>query len=149
MKGILILLCFILPIQVYSQSTTEEEYNYITKGYKTQADQGLDIKKGYSLKNYGKWLLSFGNKSKGATFKGFYRDGDPKPCAIMAIYQELNKDSVPTVTEYYCIPVKSGEALWGNLIDQVNAKYGKSNGEDIYEAMLYAFMHFSSDLVAK
>ena len=31
--------------------TTEEEYNYITKGYQIQLASGLDIKKGYAVGN--------------------------------------------------------------------------------------------------
>lgn len=31
--------------------TTEEEYNYLTKGYKIQLESGLDMKRGYSLVN--------------------------------------------------------------------------------------------------
>lgn len=29
--------------------TTEEEYNYMTKGYKVQIENGLDMKKGYKI----------------------------------------------------------------------------------------------------
>ena len=31
--------------------TTEEEYNYITKGYQIQLSSGLDMKKGYAVWN--------------------------------------------------------------------------------------------------
>jgi len=37
----------------FSQSTTQEEYNYITKGYKIQVESGLDMKKGYILTELG------------------------------------------------------------------------------------------------
>ena len=33
--------------------TSEEEYNYLTKGYKVQIESGLDMKKGYALHNMG------------------------------------------------------------------------------------------------
>ena len=33
-----------------SAPTTEEEYNYLTKGYQTQISEGLDMKKGTILK---------------------------------------------------------------------------------------------------
>jgi hypothetical protein len=32
------------------ESTNDEEYLYMTKGYKTQIENGLDTKKGYSIK---------------------------------------------------------------------------------------------------
>ncbi len=31
--------------------TTEEEYNYMTKGYKVQVESGLDMKKGYVMED--------------------------------------------------------------------------------------------------
>ncbi len=34
---------------ITSESTTEAEYNYMVKGYKTQLEQGLDIKQGYTV----------------------------------------------------------------------------------------------------
>lgn len=33
--------------QMNTSKTTEEEYNYMTKGYKMQLEGGLDMKKGY------------------------------------------------------------------------------------------------------
>ncbi len=36
--------------QLYKSSTTEEEYNYMAKGYKNHLTEGSDIKKGYSSK---------------------------------------------------------------------------------------------------
>ena len=42
-----------------SQPTTEEEYNYVTKGYPTQISEGLDMKKGYSFKDLG--IIKDGN----------------------------------------------------------------------------------------
>ncbi|WP_421799825.1 hypothetical protein [Haliscomenobacter sp.] len=36
----------------FAQGTTQEEYNYVTKGYKIQQESGLDMKKGYSIKLY-------------------------------------------------------------------------------------------------
>lgn len=34
-----------------SAQTTEEEYNYVTKGYQIQLQSGLDMKKGYELRD--------------------------------------------------------------------------------------------------
>ncbi len=46
-----ILLITILFTSIYiSGQTTEEEYNYVTKGLKIQVDAGLDMKQGYELK---------------------------------------------------------------------------------------------------
>ena len=35
--------------QIVNGITTEEEYNYMTKGYQMQESSGLDMKKGYAL----------------------------------------------------------------------------------------------------
>ena len=70
MKKVLVLLVAITSIainQAIAQSennqlpapTTEEEYNYLTKGYKIQVESGLDMKKGYSLIDMGTYQLSF------------------------------------------------------------------------------------------
>ena len=46
---------FALTSNIYSQDinssdpTTEEEYNYVTKGYKAQIESGFDMKKGYDF----------------------------------------------------------------------------------------------------
>ncbi len=44
------------------KSTTQEEYNYMKNGYKVQLEQGLDMKKGYSINN---------NLSKNITVKSY------------------------------------------------------------------------------
>jgi len=52
MKKTLILLFILTACICHAQfetgKTTEEEYNYMTKGYKLQMDGGLDMKKGYA-----------------------------------------------------------------------------------------------------
>ncbi|HEY3390408.1 MAG TPA: hypothetical protein VGK38_12590, partial [Prolixibacteraceae bacterium] len=55
MKSLLFMLIF-LSFTAFGQismskitPTTEEEYNYLTKGYKIQIESGLDMKKGYKL----------------------------------------------------------------------------------------------------
>lgn len=51
--------------QVFKTATTEEEYNYMQKGYKNHLTDGSDIKKGYSAKedieklNYGDYSFKF------------------------------------------------------------------------------------------
>lgn len=53
-KFLTFLFFFILSSNLFSQSfktlaTTTEEYNYLVKGYKTQIESGLDMKKGYDF----------------------------------------------------------------------------------------------------
>ena len=73
MKNIklIIVITFILlsssVAKMYAQPTSEEEYNYITKGYKVQVETGLDMKAGYHFKDLGDWGLKFNDGRRGFT----------------------------------------------------------------------------------
>jgi hypothetical protein len=81
---------------VLSAQTTDEEYLYLTYGYKEQLLKGLDDKKGYSWKPLAEF--KFSNESgklmwKKALiskfeFEGLIRENETAPCAIVAIYKE-------------------------------------------------------------
>jgi hypothetical protein len=47
-----ITLLFMLFISVSYSQTTEQEYNYLTKGFKDAVDKGLDLKQGYELQDF-------------------------------------------------------------------------------------------------
>lgn len=75
MKIILGLALLLFITKSYSQShpygTTLEEYNYVTKGYATQIDQGLDMKAGYEFASengygefYGTSVLTLGDETE-------------------------------------------------------------------------------------
>lgn len=93
--------------------TTTEEYNYVTKGYKTQIDGGLDMKKGYTLEDVDD--ASAGGRN--ATLKRLVKTtgGQRKIAAYMIIYQ---KDGSPK--EYICVPNANSnkevtDAFWYSL----------------------------------
>jgi len=119
--------------------TTQEEYNYITKGYQVQIESGLDMKKGYSFVDYGKW----GNKRDGiCTFKGLMRQGETKPCAIMMIHT-FNENN----NRYYCIPsAKSSQEIWDQLNPALN---DISNSSVRSRTIIWALMLFSSQEATK
>lgn len=56
MRPTFLALLFLINVVGFSQesqnSTTEEEYNYMTKGYRVQTESGLDMKKGYRFGEY-------------------------------------------------------------------------------------------------
>ena len=99
--------------------TTEEEYLYVTYGYKEQLLKGLDDKKGYSWRSVTEfkftdesgtltWKRSQVSKFE---FEGLYRTSENFPCAIFAIYKEKEdmkkKDGV-----FICIPsANSGQDI--------------------------------------
>ncbi len=49
----------------YAQVTTDEEYNYAIKGYQAQVEAGLDMKKGYVLKDLGDWPALYTDGTRG------------------------------------------------------------------------------------
>lgn len=138
-------------VKTYSQTpvtTTEEEYNYITKGYQVQIESGLDMKKGYTLKDIGDWSLKYGDGNRGFTFKGLYRGTNTKPCAIMAIYNKKEGEKI-TYKEYYCIPTLTAEALWNKTLSQLSANFEKSNANQMYSAMVWALMKLAAQEIVK
>lgn len=113
MKPTLTLLAFFSITCIWGQ-TTLEEYNYLTKGYKIQIESGLDMKKGYTLKD----LVTVSTQflvTRTATFKGLYRTGETSPCAILLIYQKYASPA-----EYVCIPhFKSDYSIWDLYQDRM------------------------------
>ena len=108
-KFALIFVFIFVTITTFAQ-TTEEEYNYITKGYKIQISSGLDMKKGYTFKDLYLYKKDFemGNKTGyyQFTFKGLYKDGKIKPCAIMVECKGVADD-------YLCLPTDNSDiSVW-------------------------------------
>lgn len=117
-----LLLAVLLSGGTASQAqTTNEEYLYVTLGYKEQLLKGLDDKKGYSWRQlYQYKFVADNGKLLGRKvqvgvfdFEGLYRTGEAKPCAIVAIYREMEgipkKDGV-----FWCLPhPKSGQDVFG------------------------------------
>ena len=93
MKNIIIAILLMAALPLCAQ-TTQEEYNYLTKGYKTQIESGLDMKKGYKFIDYGVYEIKEGNQTRQCEFKGLIKDGQTKPCAVLMI---LNALIYPTV----------------------------------------------------
>jgi hypothetical protein len=84
--------------------TSEEEYVMGSVGYKMYKQMGVELKSGYSVKD----LVVYEYGERKADFKGLYRSGETKPCAILFLYTKLRG-----APEYYCIPtLDAPEALW-------------------------------------
>lgn len=101
--------------------TSDEEYLYATFGYKEQLQKGLDDKDGYAWQPVSKY--KFVNASgkllwKKAIpsqfeFEGLYRDGEAKPCAVVAIYKE-KQDMPKKDAVFICLPhPESGQDIKG------------------------------------
>ena len=92
--------------------TTEEEYNYITRGYATQVAEGLDMKKGYHF------IELANTKVNNYTFttKVLMRDAaDEVAGVLVVVYSEVWKK-----TYYLCIP-HGNNALAERYFSDLNA----------------------------
>jgi len=148
MKRIFTFFAALLVLSVVSfGQTTQEEYNYITKGYKVQIESGLDMKKGYSLKDLGDWGLTFGAEKRNVEFKGLYRTNETKPCAIMMIYKRT--DISNGATYYICIPhPKSEESIWNSTLEFINTNTDEKN-ISMSKTIIWALMKFASQEVTQ
>lgn len=129
-----------------SAQTTQEEYNYITKGYKVQIESGLDMKKGYTLVDLGNWGLDHNPEHRECTFKGLVRQGQTKPCAVLMIYKRT--DVANGATFYVCIPsAGSSEDVWNQTLGFINTEC--ANNDRLENTIIWALMHFSSQEISK
>ena len=112
MKTIYILvLLFFLSFALHSQtspagsaeniSTTTEEYNYLTKGYKIQLSSGLDMKQGYSFERLA--IITKGRYK--FDFQAFFRSESNQLAGIMII-----ANSEVSGRDYYlAMPIENSE----------------------------------------
>lgn len=126
--------------------TTQEEYNYITKGYKLQVENGQDMKTGYSFVDIGDWATNTGSEARNCTFKGLVRKGQTKPCAIMMIYKRT--DVANGAIWYICIPsINAPEEIWNQTLEFSNSNFKDNNA--MQNTIIWALMHLAAKGVAK
>lgn len=166
MKKLFYLLLFV-SFNIFSQSensnlevisgTTQEEYNYLTKGYKVQIESGLDMKKGYTLKNIDEDFSSAftsienGNKKtiiRKNEFKLLFRDNEKTPCAILMITNRIDNN----VKQYFCIPTHKS-IFWNDFYKEFTANLnnelaGMSAIEQEYLKSKYAYFFNSLKMIS-
>lgn len=100
MKMIIALL--FLATQAGAQiATTQDEYNYLTKGYKVQLESGLDMKKGYV---FGDSFIG-NNGGKTFTLTPLIREERKEVCAVLLQYKI--KSVWGETLNYLCIPINN------------------------------------------
>ena len=147
-KKIFYTLLFVMLFSAFNLigQTTQEEYNYITKGYKTQVESGLDMKKGYNLINLGSSSLSIGNEKRVTEFKGLVKDGQTKPCAIMMIYKRT--DISNGAVYYICIPsTDASKDIWQQTLDFISSNIKDNNA--MSQVIIWGLMKFGSQEASK
>lgn len=137
---IIFILFFILPAIAFGQNTTQEEYNYMTKGYKVQVESGLDMKKGYTIGS----RKVFGYNTYRFEFMYLYRSNNQLAGIIVQAYS-----GVSGYTYWYGIPIPA------MLADQAEETLYKSLHSDFYikmsaldESMTTAFLAALADFTA-
>lgn len=127
MKKILFLMIVFVFNFCFTQNvTTEEEYNYMTKGYKTQIEQGLDMKKGYIIKE---------EDIKYYTVMSDYE------IEVLPLYREKDNSKVGVIiisgSNYVGIPFNP-EDLQDTLFEMLDNNYG----EDFITALFISYIAF-------
>ena len=121
---------------------TETEYNYITKGIQIQMESGLDVKKGYSIKD----LFVFPDMAPGVvrstTFKAIYRDTEKKPFAYLCIYKNVSNG----FTDYICFPVNDATGIFNAKANQVLSEYDEKGKLAIIWGLFQLSIHNSNSI---
>ncbi len=109
MKNLYLSLGFCLLMGCVAAQTTQEEFDYCTKGFKTQLEKGLEMKKGYSIGHTATHQVGQSH----AQYRELYRDDEDYPCAwIIRVYNEYS-------SYYLCLPhVHSDSEIWNQYFDQ-------------------------------
>lgn len=127
----LFLALFVLASSVAFCQTTDEEYNYMIKGYATQVSQGLDMKQGYSFTD--KSTTPY--QSITVDVKYLFRTSGNVYAGAMLIVTGLKGG-----TQYFCVPAPGSPMYqWGNTLSYIQQACG--NDKTGYEAIMYALMH--------
>jgi hypothetical protein len=135
-KMIMFLMLSLISYVTVVAQTSQEEYNYLTKGYKVQIESGLDMKNGYSFTDIGEHYITTGSVIRKCNFKALFRLGDSKPCAILCIYTRSDNSFV----DYLCIPTYDApQGIW----EQAFNKF-KSYSDNGATALIWGFAKLSS-----
>lgn len=92
---------------VASVKTTEDEFNYLTKYYKSY----LPIRDGYKMENIETVTYALNSVDRIFNFKKFIRVETNDVAAILVEYVRVSKEN--TSIYYFCIPrANSSDAVW-------------------------------------
>ncbi len=126
----LVCIVFIIIGLVSKAQTTQEEYDYITKGYAAQIGAGLPDKAGYVWQQG----TEFSAGSRKISFKKLYQIVNDKEKNMKAILMVYEKDA--NTKEYICIPHPNSEQTIRDLY--WNTLYN-NNTNDPYRMVIIAY----------
>lgn len=107
-KALFIITLISLCIAAHSQ-TTENEYNYITKGYKSYDQSGTDLKSGYYIQAG----IKYGHQTKSSTYlydiiRLMRKDNNELAALIVKVKKIANNYDE---YHYLCIPTKDTPSM--------------------------------------
>lgn len=133
------LLLLLLPLLAVAQPTTEEEYNYLSRGYKIQVESGLDMKKGYSIRLLDATAVTLQGTEVKAEYSGLYRDGSESPCAILVTVSKVGSRE----RGYLAIPSHDApKEMWDRAFEDLNNRFGSD--QHAMGVLVLGFMHFAT-----
>ncbi len=135
----LFLLLFILGSSFAFSQTTQDEYNYLTKGWLSMQQQGMGMKAGYATTDKGKYVMEYSGYNLEVSILNLTRTADNSSAGYIVMVHDTKKNN----TQYIGVPTKnSDEGIWKQSIASIRALYGKDpNG---YEAIMNAMMHIAN-----
>lgn len=102
-KSYVIFIITMLCCQITNGQTTQEEYNFITKGYRFTIEYGLDMKKGYTMKSLKDYNFS---TSFHADIMGLFRESGDLAGYLVRIEDGIFEKDI-------CIPTEnSSDDIW-------------------------------------
>jgi hypothetical protein len=123
MKALLPLIIICISVNAFCQITTQEEYKYVSYGYKNHLRDGSDFKQGYTLTDLNSFDFQWSDMQRTVSFKGFYKNGADKPSAVMLVYHARGGDN------YFCIPgPESDNSLWVSFDQSIENFFNGKNG---------------------
>lgn len=130
-----------LPTIVFGQ-TTEDEFNYATKGYQSQIEAGLDpVKKNYKVVDIP--VFHYTNNGINYEFKKLIKGEDSLKCIIMIMHRK-------NAPNYYCClphPLTNND-LWLKCMAHINVPitetfYASAKFADLAGALLRMMNYFA------
>ena len=142
MKKLFIAIVLMLPLFIFSQNATEEkkivtsedEYNYLTNGYKNSLLNGTDIKQGYQLEK----IVEIKSKSTHYVFQEYkfiFKEDNSTRAILFVVYDEFEKDK--SKIKYLCMPFNNVTLLLKYVQDEMDLN---KSMKEFYQGNMYQIL---------
>lgn len=143
MKKVKVTILWLLSVVLLNAQTTEEEYNYLTKGYKIQLESGLDMKAGYKLNLITSSNTTFDNVKRIVEFHSLIKTSNNTQCAVLMVYKKENE------SQFYCIPtLNSSIEMRSRAFRYLTTDFGGFSNEK-FKTIIWGLLQFCMTNEAK